>query len=135
MPAHSLPLGRPSTVPAHSFRQRVRDNPVLHQVWRVVVFVAGLLCVAAGVALSVLPGPLTIPPVLLGLWVWSTEFAWAQRLFRQFAAMGRSAWRHARQHPASAAAVTVGGIVAVVVAVWVVQRFELVAQARQALGV
>jgi hypothetical protein len=43
------------------------------------VFLAGLLCIAAGVALSVLPGPLTIPPVLLGLWIWSTEFDWAQR--------------------------------------------------------
>ena len=116
-----------TTTPRAAPEQRADAGPL----GRPAVVTAVLLAL---VALSVLPGPLTIPPVLLGLWVWSTEFAWAQRLFRQFAAKGRAAWRHARQHPLSAVAVTVGGIIAVVVAVWVVQRYELVAQARQALG-
>src|SRR3954467_14277365 len=44
--------------------------------WGVGVFLAGLAGVALGFALAVRPGPLTIPPVLLGLWVWSTEFEW-----------------------------------------------------------
>jgi uncharacterized membrane protein YbaN (DUF454 family) len=136
VPAHVAPaLGHPAEVPRGGFRHRIRENPVLHQVWRVVVFVAGLLCVATGFALAVLPGPLTIPPVLLGLWVWSTEFRWAQRLFRQFVAKARAAWAHARQHPASSLAVTLGGIAAVVVGVWLVRRFEVVAQVRAALGV
>lgn len=135
MPAHTLPLGQPSSVPHGSFRQRVRANPVLHQLWRVVVFVAGLLCVAAGFALAVLPGPLTIPPVLLGLWIWSSEFAWAQRLFQRAARQGRAAWRHARQHPATSAAITLGGIAAVVVATWLVRHFDLVDRARLALGI
>ena len=58
-----------------------------------------LLFVALGIALTVLPGPLTIPPVLLGLWVWSTEFEWARRFFAAFSRKARDAWQHARQHP------------------------------------
>jgi hypothetical protein len=136
MPAHAIPvLGPPSTVPPTSLRRRIRDNPALHPVWRVLVFVAGLLCVAAGFALAVLPGPLTIPPVLLGLWIWSSEFAWAQRLFQAFARQARAAWRHAKQHPVSSIVITVGGIAAVLVAVWAVRRFELVSQARALLGI
>ena len=38
------------------------------------IFVLGLLFILGGLALAVLPGPLTIPLVLLGLWVWSWEF-------------------------------------------------------------
>jgi putative transmembrane protein PGPGW len=136
MSAHVIPgLGQPSSVPHTSFRRRIRENPALHQVWRVLVFVAGLLCVAAGFALAVLPGPLTIPPVLLGLWIWSSEFAWAQRLFRACARQARAAWQHAKQHPVSSIVITVGGIAAVLVAAWAVRRFELVAQARAALGI
>ena len=41
---------------------------------RVVVFLAGLLLILAGLVLVVLPGPLTIPPILLGVWLWSLEF-------------------------------------------------------------
>src|SRR3954464_14776744 len=72
-------LGLPAAVPKHGWRDRLRAKPGLSQAWRIGVFIAGFLCVVAGIALSVLPGPLTIPPVLLGLWIWSTEFAWAQR--------------------------------------------------------
>ena len=104
------------------------------RLWRVGVFLAGLLLVAFGIALAVLPGPLTIPPVLAGLWVWSTEFGWARRLFASFARKARDAWRHARQHPVSSAAVTAGGLLAVGAAVWAVQRFQLVDQAMTALG-
>src|SRR6478736_210418 len=50
---------------------------------RVVLFVAGLLLILLGLALIVLPGPLTIPPVLMGVWLWSLEFEFArQRLLR-----------------------------------------------------
>jgi hypothetical protein len=35
---------------------------------RVVLFAAGLLLIVTGLVLVVLPGPLTIPPVLAGLW-------------------------------------------------------------------
>jgi hypothetical protein len=79
------------------------------------------------VALTVLSGPLTIPPILLGLYVWSTEFAWARRLFGVFRTKGRQAWKHARQHPLSAGAVTVGGLLAAAVVMWSVGHFHLTA--------
>jgi hypothetical protein len=110
-------------------------KPGLALAWRVGVFVAGLLFCALGVALAVLPGPLTIPPVLAGLWIWSTEFEWARRIFAAFSRKARAAWRHARQHPASSAAVTIGGLAAVGAAVWAVGHFQLVATAKDALGI
>lgn len=127
-------LGEPAAVPRGSWRSRIRANPATHQVYRVVVFVVGLLCIAAGFALSVLPGPLTIPPVLLGLWVWSTEFGWAQRLFQRFEVKGRQAWQHAKRHPVSSAAVTLGGIAAVVVGVWALRYFQVLTAVREAAG-
>jgi hypothetical protein len=130
----SDPLGDLASVPHDSWRHRIRANPAAHQVYRVVVFVVGLLCIAAGLALSVLPGPLTIPPVLLGLWVWSTEFGWAQRLFQRFKTKGRQAWQHAKRHPISSTAITLGGVVAVVVGVWALRYFEVVTVVRQAVG-
>jgi hypothetical protein len=102
--------------------------------WRIGVFVVGLLCVALGVALAVLPGPLTIPPVLLGLWVWSTEFAWAARFFASFRRKAADAWAHAKQHPVSSLAITVGGLAAAGVAFWAVGHYELVDKATTALG-
>ena len=82
-----------------------------------------------------LPGPLTIPPVLLGLWVWSTEFEWARRVFVTFRRKARDAWQHARQHPVSSAAVTVAGLAAAALVFWAVGHFDLVDRAMSALGV
>jgi hypothetical protein len=127
-------LGEPAAVPRGGVRHRLRTNPSTRQIYRVVVFTVGLLCIAAGFALSVLPGPLTIPPVLLGLWVWSTEFGWAQRLFERFKVKGRQAWDHAKRYPVSSTGVTVGGIAAVVAGVWAIQHFELITVAREAVG-
>jgi uncharacterized membrane protein YbaN (DUF454 family) len=113
----------------------VHRNRATALAWRTAVFVVGLLCIAGGFALAVLPGPLTIPPVLLGLWVWSTEFDWAHRLFTTFKRKAVKAWEHAKQHPVSSTAVTVGGLVAVVAVVVVVRQFELVDRARDAIGI
>jgi hypothetical protein len=129
------PLGHPSRVPHGSWRHRIRENAALHQVYRVVAFVVGLVCIAAGLALSVLPGPLTIPPLLLGLWVWSTEFRWAQNLFRRLRIKARQAWRHAKTHPAPSIAVTVGGLLAVGVGIWALGEFDLVERERAAIGI
>jgi uncharacterized membrane protein YbaN (DUF454 family) len=127
-------LGRPREVRPGSFRERVHRNREVALAWRIGVFVVGLLCVALGIALAVLPGPLTIPPVLLGLWVWSTEFDWARRIFTTFSEKARDAWAHARTHPVSSLAVTVGGLAAAGVAFWAVGHFELVDRTTTALG-
>ncbi len=124
----------PAKVPRGSWRDRVRSKPGIGLAYRVGVFVAGLACIAVGFALAVFPGPLTIPPVLLGLWIWSTEFAWAARFFAAFKRKAQDAWRHAKQHPVSSAAVTLGGLAAAGAAFWAVGHFQLVDRAREALG-
>ncbi len=127
-------LGKPRSVEPGSWRDRIRQKPGLGIAYRVAVFVAGLLFVLLGLALTVLPGPLTIPPVLIGLWVWSTEFEWARRFFVTFRRKARDAWAHAKQHPVSSAAVTIGGLVAAGVAFWAVGHYDLVGRARDLVG-
>ncbi len=127
-------LGEPSHVPRDSMRARIRSKPVLGEVYRVGVFVLGLLFIALGVALAVLPGPLTIPPVLLGLWIWSTEFRWAERLFESFKRRAREACVHAKRHPASSAAITIGGLALAAVAIWALAHFELIGRTRNLVG-
>ena len=127
-------LGAPRELKPGSFRARMHGNPGTRIAYRVVVFAAGLLLVMLGLALTVLPGPLTIPPVLAGLWVWSTEFDWARRFFATFKRKAVAAWRHARQHPVSSLAVTVGGLAAAAAVFWAVGHFHLVDKATSALG-
>ena len=118
-----------------SFRTRMRSTPGLSTVWKVGVFVVGLLFVLLGVALAMLPGPLTIPPVLIGLWIWSTEFAWAKRFFQSFQRKARQAWAHAKLHPVSSALITIGGLAAAGAAIWAVGHYQLVDRARELVGV
>ena len=128
-------LGKPVPVPEHGWRARVRKNPPVYAVYRVGVFVVGLVFMAIGVALAALPGPLTIPPVLLGLYIWSTEFRFAKRFFDKFKQKADQAWQHAKEHPVSSTAITVGGLVAAGVAFWAVSHYDLVAKARDAVGI
>ena len=127
-------LGGRRSVRPGSFRDHVRRRPVLGRLWRAGVFLAGLVCIAAGGALVVLPGPLTIPPIVLGLWIWSTEFEWAHRLFRAGREKGLEAWRQARRHPVSSTVVTGGGLVLAGGVIWAVLHYDLVARAKDAVG-
>jgi hypothetical protein len=127
-------LGGETPAPRGSFRARMRGNPATRQVWRVSVFVVGLLCIAAGGALIVLPGPLTIPPIVLGLWIWSTEFEWAHRFFAPAKEKGKAAWEQAKQHPVSSSFITVGGLVLAGVVVWAVYHFDLIARGKDLVG-
>jgi hypothetical protein len=126
-------LPDPKPVPRQSLRARLRANPATRLPYRAAVFVAGLLLIGVGVGLAAFPGPLTIPPVLAGLWVWSTEFAFAERLFNRFKAKAQEAWEHAKRRPVPTAAVTLGGLLAAGAAFWAVQHYELVDRAKAAL--
>jgi hypothetical protein len=126
-------LGEPALVPRHGWRDRVRSKPGLRESYRLGVFAAGLLCIAAGVALAVLPGPLTIPPILLGLWIWSTEFRFAQRFLDTFKEKARDAWAHAKAHPITSACVTGAGLLAAAAALWAVSHYRLVDAAKEAV--
>jgi uncharacterized membrane protein YbaN (DUF454 family) len=117
-----------------SFRDRVRREPGIGPLWRAAVFLLGLLSIATGAALIVLPGPLTIPPVVLGLWIWSTEFEWAHRFFARAREHGKDAWDHARAHRVTSSVVTGGGLVMALTAVWATSRYHLVDQGMAYVG-
>ena len=115
-------------------RARLRRTPGGAQFLQVLVFVVGLICILIGIALAALPGPLTIPPILLGLYVWSTEFAWADRLLDRAKASAREAWAKAKARPVLSAFVTLAGLAALGVGVYLVGEFDLVAKGRDLVG-
>jgi hypothetical protein len=78
---------------------------------------------------------LTIPPILLGVWIWSSEFAWAERLFERAKKSAQEAWDNAKRRPVVSALVTGSGLVAAGVAFYLVSRYELVDRGRDAIGI
>ena len=93
---------------------------------KAIVLVVGLAFVLLGFALVALPGPLTIPPILLGLWIWSTEFRWADRLLDRAKLSAHKALDEARRRPVLTGLVTGSGIVALVVGIVLATRYQLV---------
>jgi len=112
----------------------MRRTPGGAQLLKVTVFLLGLAFVLLGAALIVAPGPLTIPPILLGVWIWSTEFDWADRLLDRARRSAQEAWADAKRRPVVSALVTGSGLVALGVAVWAVNRYELVPRVLEAVG-
>ena len=47
---------------------------------KTIAFTTGAILIISGLALIVLPGPFTMPLVILGLVILAAEFAWAERL-------------------------------------------------------
>jgi hypothetical protein len=102
---------------------------------RVLLFVAGLLSILTGLVLIVLPGPLTIPPILLGLWLWSLEFEFARAWLRPVREKGAVAWEQAREKPVRTGLVTLLGLVGAVVLIWAALRYDLVAKGQDLIGI
>lgn len=101
---------------------------------RVVVFVAGLALILLGLVLIVLPGPLTIPPILLGVWLWSREFEFARRWLRPVQARAALAWAQAKRAPVRTAATTLVGLVGAGAVIWAALHFDLVDRGRDLVG-
>ena len=116
------------------FRARLRRTPGGALLLKLLVFVLGLLFILLGFVLVALPGPLTIPPILLGLYIWSTEFAWAERLLDRAKLQAREAWASAKDKPVLSALVTLGGLIAVGVVIYLIGRFDLIARGRELVG-
>jgi len=127
-------LSEQGSVSETGWRARLRRTPGGAQLLQVLVFVLGLLFILLGVALAALPGPLTIPPILVGLYIWSTEFGWAHRLLERVKVSAREAWEKAKDKPVVSALVTISGLVAVVVGIYLVGRYDLVARGRDLIG-
>jgi hypothetical protein len=112
----------------------MRATPAGSLLLKAIVLVVGAVFIAVGLVLVVLPGPLTIPPVLLGLWIWSTEFAWAERLRLRVAVHGRVAMEAARRRPVHSVAATFSGIVLLVVAILAFRKYDVVTRLIDAFG-
>lgn len=123
-----------STSERRGWKAQLRRTPGGATAVKVIVFIGGLLFILLGLALAALPGPLTIPPVLVGLYIWSTEFAWADRLLDRAKASAQEAWAKARRQPVLTGAVTLSGLVAFGVGVYLVARYDLVARVQDAVG-
>jgi uncharacterized membrane protein YbaN (DUF454 family) len=59
------------------------------QLRKVIVSVIGFTLITLGLLLIVLPGPFTLPFLILGLVVLGLEFAWADRMLDQVKAQGK----------------------------------------------
>ena len=55
---------------------------------RTIVSVIGFTLITVGLLLVILPGPFTLPLVILGLFVLALEFAWADRMLDKVKAQG-----------------------------------------------
>ena len=117
-----------------AWKRALRRTPGGALAVKVIVLVVGLAFILLGLALAALPGPLTIPPILVGLYVWSTEFAWADRLLDRAKSSAQEAWANARKRPVLTGLITFSGLVALGVGLYVVSRYDLVARAREAVG-
>lgn len=137
-PASTRPAATSTAVPDRrsttGWRARLRRTPGGAQLLKVMVFVLGLAFIVLGGVAVVLPGPWTIPPILLGLYVWSTEFRFADRWLDKARAQAQDAWRQAKAKPVVSALVTVAGLVALGVVVSLVLRYDLVDRAKDQVG-
>ncbi len=91
----------------------------------VAVFLLGAALIALGLALAVLPGPLTIPPILLGLAVWSMEFEFAERWLDPIERRAQAAWDGAKARPLRTAVVSGLGLLAAGAGMYLFIRLDL----------
>ena len=120
--------------PLWGWKKPMRRTPGGASAVKAIVFISGLFFILLGLALAALPGPLTIPPILLGLYIWSTEFAWADRLLDRAKASGMEAWERAKRKPVLTALVTISGLVAFGIGLWLTYRYDLIERAKAFAG-
>jgi hypothetical protein len=116
-----------------NLRDRLRKLPAGDVIVHGAVFLVGAAFIGLGLALSLLPGPLTIPPVLVGLLIWSLEFDFAERWLDKAKAQAQEAWDAAQAHPWRAGLVTGGGIALFVVGLVLASRYGLIDKAKGVL--
>ena len=104
----------------------LRRTPGGTLVLKGIVLLVGLAFILLGFLLVALPGPLTIPPILLGLWIWSTQFHWAERLLDRARASAQQALVEAKRRPLVTALVTGSGLLALGVGIYLATRYQLV---------
>ena len=107
-------------------RDRIRRLPAGEVIVHVGVFLLGALLILTGLLLAVLPGPLTIPPILLGLVVWSMEFDFAERWLDPIERRAQQAWESAKAKPWRTGVATGTGLVAAGAGIYLALRWDIV---------
>jgi hypothetical protein len=120
--------------PLWEWKRAMRRTPGGAHAVKVIVFSAGLFFILLGLVLAALPGPLTIPPILLGLYIWSTEFAWADRLLDRAKRSAHEAWDKAKTKPVLTALVTGSGLIAFGIGLWLTFHYDLVDRVKALVG-
>lgn len=110
------------------FRSRVRQRPQLNRAWRCGIGVLGGIVLVVGVVMIPYPGPGWLV-VFAGLGILATEFAWAGRLLR-WARRHYDHWMAwvSRQHVAVKALLFLMTCAVVLVTLWLLDAFGLVAR-------
>ena len=90
-------------------RDRLKTHRGPRYAWKACVFLLGLVVILACVGLwTFLPAPLAIPPMLIGVWIWSTEFPFAGRLLEFLKDKAASGRDFARRRPVVFGLITAG---------------------------
>ena len=106
------------------WRERVKSRPGTRYAYQALVFLLGLLLILACLGLwTVLPAPLAVPPMLLGVWIWSTEFPFANRLLKWLKERAQAGRDYAKKHPVRFGLMTVGGFLVAAAAYWAFFQF------------
>jgi multisubunit Na+/H+ antiporter MnhB subunit len=112
--------------PAESKRERIKEHRGPRYAYKAGVFLLGLVIILACLALwTVLPAPLAIPPMLVGLWIWATEFSWAEGPLKTAKSAGERARKKAKERPVVFALVTVVGLIVAGAGYWAFMHFLL----------
>jgi hypothetical protein len=112
--------------PAEGKRARIKEHRGPRYAYKAGVFLLGLVVILACLGLwTALPAPLAIPPMVIGLWIWATEFSWAQGPLKTLKAAGARARKRARERPVVFALVTIAGLVVTVAGYWAFMHFLL----------
>jgi hypothetical protein len=108
-----------ATQPRAGWRQRAKAHRGSRYAYLACVFLLGLLVILACLGLwTFLPAPLAIPPMLIGVWIWSTEFPFAGGLLDWLKDKGQTARDYAKDHPVKFGLATVAGFVVAAAAYW-----------------
>ena len=107
-----------------AWRRRIRANPATARVYRIGVFVVGLIVVCGGLLLIPFPGPGWLI-VIAGLAIWATEFERAQRVL-EFVKKHLRRWEEwvKRQNVAVKTLVGVVGIAFIATVLWLTFHFS-----------
>ncbi len=95
-----------------------RETMGRHRVLRAGVFVVGLLLMVVSAAMWLFSLLLAVPPMFVGLWVWSREFLWGHRLFRVFLRRTHSLWERVKARPVRWSLITVAGVASAWAGYW-----------------